>query len=72
MPVNAVSVIDTARIRWPRRFRSGSRRRTSPSWGRQRPARRTRTNARRGGWRTFTNPKFKNQGDCVSYVNHLW
>jgi hypothetical protein len=24
-----------------------------------------------GGWATFTNPTFKNQGDCVSYVNHL-
>jgi len=24
-----------------------------------------------GGWMTFTNPTFKNQGDCVSYVNHL-
>jgi hypothetical protein len=24
-----------------------------------------------GGWQTFTSPKFKNQGDCVSYVNHL-
>ena len=22
-----------------------------------------------GGWRSFTNPYFKNQGDCVSYVN---
>ncbi len=22
----------------------------------------------KGGWRKFTNPKFKNQGDCVSYV----
>ena len=21
-----------------------------------------------GGWRTFTNPRFKNQGDCVSFV----
>ena len=21
-----------------------------------------------GGWKTFTNPKFKNQGDCVSFV----
>ena len=21
-----------------------------------------------GGWRTFTNPSFKNQGDCVSFV----
>jgi YVTN family beta-propeller protein len=24
-----------------------------------------------GGWKTFTNPAFQNQGDCVSYVNHL-
>jgi hypothetical protein len=23
-----------------------------------------------GGWATFTNPTFKNQGDCVSYTNH--
>jgi YVTN family beta-propeller protein len=23
-----------------------------------------------GGWRTFTNPTFKNQGDCVSFVVH--
>lgn len=22
------------------------------------------------GWKTFNNPVFKNQGDCVSYVNH--
>lgn len=22
------------------------------------------------GWRSFTNPTFKNQGDCVSFVNH--
>ena len=22
----------------------------------------------KGGWQTFTNPSFKNQGDCVSYV----
>ena len=21
-----------------------------------------------GGWRTFTSPRFKNQGDCVSFV----
>jgi hypothetical protein len=21
-----------------------------------------------GGWRNFTNPRFKNQGDCVSFV----
>lgn len=24
-----------------------------------------------GGWQTFTNPSFKNQGDCVSFVNHM-
>jgi hypothetical protein len=23
-----------------------------------------------GGWRNFTNPTFKNQGQCVAYVNH--
>jgi hypothetical protein len=23
-----------------------------------------------GGWKSFTNPSFKNQGQCVSYVNH--
>lgn len=23
-----------------------------------------------GGWKTFTNPSFKNQGQCVSYVAH--
>jgi hypothetical protein len=22
------------------------------------------------GWMTFTNPVFKNQGQCVSYTNH--
>ena len=22
-----------------------------------------------GGWQTFNNPTFRNQGDCVSYVN---
>lgn len=23
------------------------------------------------GWRTFNNPSFKNQGQCVAYVNHI-
>jgi hypothetical protein len=23
-----------------------------------------------GGWQTFNNPSFKNQGQCVAYVNH--
>jgi len=25
---------------------------------------------RRDGWKTFTDPKFKNQGQCISYVAH--
>mgnify|MGYP001576242786 CR=1 FL=1 len=25
---------------------------------------------KKGGWRTFTNPSFRNQGQCVSFVNH--
>jgi len=25
---------------------------------------------KKGGWQTFTNPSFKNQGQCVSYVQH--
>jgi hypothetical protein len=25
---------------------------------------------RRDGWKTFTDPKFKNQGQCISYVVH--
>lgn len=25
---------------------------------------------KKGGWQTFNNPVFKNQGQCVSYVNH--
>lgn len=25
---------------------------------------------KKGGWQTFCNPKFKNQGDCVSYIEH--
>ena len=25
---------------------------------------------KRGGWKTFTSPTFKNQGQCVAYVNH--
>jgi hypothetical protein len=23
-----------------------------------------------GGWKSFNNPTFKNQGQCVSYFNH--
>jgi hypothetical protein len=26
---------------------------------------------KKGGWRNFTNPTFRNQGQCVSYFNHL-
>jgi hypothetical protein len=25
----------------------------------------------KGGWKTSTNPKFKNQGQCISYWNHV-
>jgi hypothetical protein len=24
-----------------------------------------------GGWKTFTNPSFRNQGQCVSHMNHM-
>jgi hypothetical protein len=26
---------------------------------------------KKGGWQTFTNPSFRNQGQCVAYTNHL-
>jgi len=26
---------------------------------------------KKGGWKNFTNPSFRNQGKCVSFVNHL-
>jgi len=28
----------------------------------------SKSSCKNGGWKTFTNPKFKNQGQCVSYV----
>ncbi len=30
----------------------------------------TKNACKHGGWKTFNNPSFKNQGRCVSYVNH--
>jgi hypothetical protein len=30
----------------------------------------TKNACKHGGWKTFSNPSFKNQGRCVSYVNH--
>jgi hypothetical protein len=27
-----------------------------------------KSQCKKGGWKTFTSPKFKNQGDCVSFV----
>jgi YVTN family beta-propeller protein len=24
-----------------------------------------------GGWATFTNPSFTNQGQCIKFVNHM-
>jgi hypothetical protein len=30
----------------------------------------SKQDCKRGGWQTFTNPTFTNQGQCVSWVNH--
>ena len=30
----------------------------------------TKAACKHGGWKSFTNPSFKNQGQCVAYVNH--
>lgn len=30
----------------------------------------SKAQCKKGGWKTFDNPPFKNQGQCVSYVNH--
>jgi hypothetical protein len=30
----------------------------------------TKSACKNGGWKSFTNPSFKNQGQCVSYVAH--
>lgn len=30
----------------------------------------SKADCKSGGWKTFTNPSFKNQGRCVSYYNH--
>lgn len=30
----------------------------------------TKADCKHGGWKTFTEPSFKNQGRCVSWVNH--
>lgn len=38
----------------------------SPSPASQGP--KSRDDCKKDGWKKFTNPKFKNQGDCVSYV----
>jgi len=29
-----------------------------------------KSDCKKGGWKTFTDPTFKNQGQCVSWVNH--
>jgi hypothetical protein len=31
---------------------------------------RNKAECKKGGWRRFTNPSFKNQGQCIAYVNH--
>jgi hypothetical protein len=30
----------------------------------------SKAQCKKGGWKTFNNPSFKNQGQCVSYVQH--
>jgi hypothetical protein len=30
----------------------------------------SKAQCKHGGWKTFTSPSFKNQGQCVSWVNH--
>lgn len=30
----------------------------------------SKADCKRGGWKTFTEPSFKNQGRCVAYYNH--
>jgi hypothetical protein len=30
----------------------------------------SKSQCKKGGWKNFTDPKFKNQGQCVAYVNH--
>jgi hypothetical protein len=30
----------------------------------------SKAQCKKGGWRKFTNPSFKNQGQCVKFVNH--
>lgn len=34
------------------------------------PAKSDKNACKRGGWKTFTNPSFRNQGQCVSYFVH--
>lgn len=30
----------------------------------------SKAQCKKGGWKTFNNPSFKNQGQCIAYVNH--
>jgi hypothetical protein len=30
----------------------------------------TKADCKKGGWKSFTDPTFRNQGQCVAYVNH--
>jgi Tol biopolymer transport system component len=38
-------------------------------WRRE-PGPMSKAQCKKGGWRNFTNPSFRNQGQCVAYVNH--
>ena len=60
----------------------GTFRSDTPCWGGFRPMARIATSdpavgpptnkdqCKKDGWKTFNNPSFKNQGDCVSFINH--
>jgi hypothetical protein len=30
----------------------------------------TKAQCKKGGWKSFSSPSFKNQGQCVSWFNH--
>jgi hypothetical protein len=42
---------------------------SSPSVSHVRPPT-DKDQCKKGGWQSFNNPSFTNQGQCVSYTNH--
>ena len=56
----------------PSNAQSGHQRRTEKELAMKTCLKRTtKDQCKHGGWKTFTNPAFKNQGDCIRYVNSL-